>query len=66
MRNILYLLCDMTEFNEDNTRGVRLRKYLISNEEWVVLDQLFELLDVRMVVDAGSCLETDASPLTGI
>ena len=47
MRDILWRLCDKTEFNDPKSGGVKLRQYMIEEEEWVVLDQLFRILDVR-------------------
>lgn len=44
MRAVLMDLCHMVQFNK--ARGVRLRQFVLSNEEWVVLQQLHDLLDV--------------------
>ena len=47
----------MAQFNKKETRtkdgkvkstGVRLRRYILNNEEWEVIEQLHRLLDVRL------------------
>ncbi|OJT02143.1 hypothetical protein TRAPUB_7401 [Trametes pubescens] len=44
MCTVLTDLCDMVQFNK--ARGVRLRQYVLSDEEWVALQQLHDLLDL--------------------
>ncbi len=44
MRAVLTDLCDMVQFKK--AHGVRLRQFVLSDEEWVVLQQLHDLLDV--------------------
>ncbi|TBU55542.1 hypothetical protein BD310DRAFT_777191, partial [Dichomitus squalens] len=43
LKDVLPELCDMHRFNGD--RSARLRRYILSNEEWAVLEQLYRLLD---------------------
>ncbi|KAL1947002.1 hypothetical protein VTO73DRAFT_13963 [Trametes versicolor] len=43
MRMVLTDLCDMVQFNK--AHGVRLRQFVLSDEEWVALQQLHDLLD---------------------
>ena len=45
LKDILPELCDMHRFNGE--RSARLRRYILSTEEWAVLEQLYRLLDVR-------------------
>lgn len=45
LRPVLADLCDMHRFNGE--RSVRLRRYILSDAEWTVLEQLHRLLDVR-------------------
>lgn len=45
MRPVLADLCDMVQFNKP--RGARLRQYILNDDEWTVLQQLHNLLDVR-------------------
>ena len=47
MKDVLYGLCDMHQFNRPDRRGARLRRYILSDEEWTLLEQLYQLLDVR-------------------
>ncbi|OJT02154.1 Zinc finger BED domain-containing protein RICESLEEPER 2 [Trametes pubescens] len=43
MRPVLADLCDMVQFNKP--RGVRLRPYILTDEEWTIIDQMHLLLD---------------------
>ncbi len=45
MREVLRDLCDMAQFNKKT--GARLRRYLLDDDEWDLLEQLWRLLDVR-------------------
>lgn len=45
MREVLAELCDKAQFNKRS--GARLRRYLLADEEWEVLEHLWRLLDVR-------------------
>ncbi len=45
MRPVLADLCDMVQFNKP--RGACLRQYILNDDEWTVLQQLHDLLDVR-------------------
>lgn len=45
MRDILAELCDKAQFNKCS--GARLRRDLLADEEWEVLEHLWRLLDVR-------------------
>lgn len=44
MRAVLSDLCDMVQFNKP--RGARLRQYILGDDEWAILQQLHDLLDV--------------------
>lgn len=46
-------LCDMHQFNKDPKRGLRLRRFILKDEEWTVLKDLHRLLDV-----SGACVAT--------
>ena len=46
MQEVLEELCDMAQFNKKT--GVRLRRFLVADEEWIILDELHRLLDVRI------------------
>ena len=55
MQDVIPQLCDMAQFNKKETRtkdgkvkstGVRLRRYILNDEEWEVIEQLHRLLDV--------------------
>ncbi|KAL1937047.1 hypothetical protein VTO73DRAFT_15573 [Trametes versicolor] len=43
MRTVLTDLCDMVQFNK--ARGARLRQYILSDEEWTAIAQIYALLD---------------------
>lgn len=45
MREVLGELCKKAEFNKKG--GVRLRRFLITDEEWTLIGSLSQLLDVR-------------------
>ena len=44
LRPILFNVCDKAEFNK--AQGVRLRRFIVEEEEWPVLEQLYSLLAV--------------------
>ncbi|KAH9856051.1 hypothetical protein C2E23DRAFT_707219, partial [Lenzites betulinus] len=44
MKEVLGDLCDMHQFNKDK-RGPRLRRFILNEDEWALLDDLFRLLD---------------------
>lgn len=44
LRPIIGDLCDMAQFNKRD--GVRLRRFILEDDEWQLLDQLYPLLDV--------------------
>ena len=48
MQDILGDLCDMVQFNKPG--GVRLRRFVLSDNEWIILTELHRLLDVRLFV----------------
>lgn len=48
MRNVLGGLCDTVEFNKRD--GVRLRRYILSDSEWVIVNELHQLLMVRTFI----------------
>ena len=43
---VLEPLCDMHQFNKDPKRGLRLRRFIVLKDEWVILKDLHRLLDV--------------------
>ncbi|OJT13582.1 hypothetical protein TRAPUB_9870 [Trametes pubescens] len=43
LQEVLSDLCDMAQFNKP--RGVRLRRFILIEEDWTLLDQLHRLLD---------------------
>ena len=50
MRPVLGYLCDMHQFNKDS-KGLRLRRFILSDQEWAILSDLHRLLDVcRLIV----------------
>lgn len=51
MREVLGDLCDMAQFNKRS--GVRLRRFLLTDEEWEILSQLSRLLDVSLFASKG-------------
>jgi hypothetical protein len=44
LRPVLFALCDQAQFNK--REGVRLRRFIIEDEEWEILEQLEPLLEV--------------------
>ena len=46
MRGVLTDLCKNPRFNKTKDRGMRLRRFLLSNKEWKVIEELHRLLDV--------------------
>lgn len=46
MKEVLSDLCDMVQFNKAG--GVRLRRFMLSEDEWEILAQLHQLLDVSL------------------
>lgn len=53
MRAVLGDLCDMVQFNKP--RGVRLRQYILSDEEWTTIEQIYGLLDVSSTSGCTDC-----------
>lgn len=47
-------VCDKAKFN---TNGMRLRKYMLADAEWLIMEQLHPLLDVSLFVSLYSDLE---------
>ncbi|KAL1945891.1 hypothetical protein VTO73DRAFT_1893 [Trametes versicolor] len=43
LQEVLGDLCDMAQFNKP--RGVRLRRFILTDDDWMLLDQLHRLLD---------------------
>lgn len=41
-------LCDMAQFNKHD--GVKLRRFILEDDEWLLLEQLYPLLDVSDIV----------------
>ena len=50
MRTVLEQLCDMNQFNKGNplskASGIRLRRFILSKEEWDIIKQMHRLLSV--------------------
>ncbi len=46
MKDVLGDLCDKAQFNKRD--GARLRRFMLSDEDWVFIDQLYRLLDVSL------------------
>ena len=46
LRDILLELCDKHQFN--GAKSARLRRFILTDEEWTLLEQLYQLLDVRV------------------
>lgn len=44
MREVLGHLCDLMAFNKP--QGVRLRRFALTDEEWEIVKQLYDLLEV--------------------
>ncbi len=53
MKAVLSELCDKAQFNKP--RGIRLRRYVLTDEEWVVIEQLRLLLDVSSTAVCVQC-----------
>ena len=47
MRTVLTTLCKNPQFNKTKDRGMRLRRFLLDDEEWKVISELHSLLDVH-------------------
>ena len=51
MKEVLTDLCDMAQFNtcakDSKGSGMRLRGFILDDEEWDIIEQLYDLLDVR-------------------
>ena len=47
MRSVLTELSDDPRFNKARDRGMRLRRFLLDDEEWTMVEQLHRLLDVH-------------------
>jgi hypothetical protein len=45
LKPVLYDLCDQSQFNKRD--GVRLRRFIIQDDEWSSLQELWPLLNVR-------------------
>lgn len=58
MKSVLGELCDKAQFNKP--RGIRLQRYVLTEEEWLVIEQLRLLLDVSTVHITGRIRCTDA------
>ena len=41
MRRVLVQLCHEPEFNDPTSGGVQLEQYNLTNDEWVIIDQLY-------------------------
>ena len=50
MRNVIPALLNTPQLNNPKQGGIYLRQYTLSTEEWVIIDQLYELLNVRVVL----------------
>lgn len=46
LQEVLGDLCDMAQFNKP--RGVRLRRFILTDDDWMLLDQLHRLLNVSV------------------
>ena len=44
LKDILLELCDKHQFN--GPKSARLRRFILSDEEWTLFEQLYQLLDV--------------------
>ncbi|OJT06793.1 hypothetical protein TRAPUB_2358 [Trametes pubescens] len=65
MRNVLGGLCDKVEFNKRD--GVRLRRYILSDSEWVIVNELHQLLmpflyATRKISTSGRALVHEVIP----
>ena len=63
MQDVLGELCDKAQFNKRS--GARLRRFIVTDEEWQLIDQLYRLLDVRFRISLVSTSRTH-SPLTAL
>ncbi|PIL32946.1 hypothetical protein GSI_05064 [Ganoderma sinense ZZ0214-1] len=59
LRPILFGVCDKAEFNK--SQGVRLRRFIIEDEDWPILEQLHELLAVFL--EATMAISHSSTPL---
>ena len=48
MQDIVSEVCDQAQFNRRD--GVRLRRFILTEEEWSMLDDMYRLLDVSAPV----------------
>ena len=51
LKDVLLELCDKHQFN--GPKSARLRRFILSDEEWTVLQQLYLLLDVHVLSFMG-------------
>lgn len=61
LQEVLADLCDMAQFNKP--RGVRLRRFILTEDNWTLLDQLHRLLDVSTNILRCEAALTEASYL---
>ena len=47
LRDALTPLCVMNQFNTSASRGMRLKRFVLNDDEWQFLEQLHSLLEVR-------------------
>ncbi|PIL32936.1 hypothetical protein GSI_05054 [Ganoderma sinense ZZ0214-1] len=59
LRPILFQVCDKAEFNKN--QGVRLRRFIVDDEDWPILEQLHELL--ATFLEATLAISQSATPL---
>ena len=62
LRPILFNVCDKAEFNK--AQGVRLRRFIVEEDEWPVLEQLYTLLAVSARLAHNVIAVTDSSKYT--
>lgn len=66
MRPVLTELCDMSQFNKGNTtgrgKGIRLRRFILDNSDWDILEQLHRLLQVRFFLSVHIYSLTSCAP----
>ena len=54
MEDVVTEVCDQAQFNKRD--GVRLRRFVLNEEEWAILDDMYRLLDVSdLDFDCNTC-----------
>ena len=55
LRDALTPLCVMAQFNTSASRGLRLKRFVLSDDDWTFVEQLHSLLEVRGALHLNYC-----------